>query len=90
MHYNQATRPADPAGSNQTESLSIEDLTVGFRTETGRIRVLENVSYIVPQGESVGLVGESGCGKSVSVMTVMRLLPTPAEFRGLGANPLRR
>jgi peptide/nickel transport system ATP-binding protein len=73
-------RPDLSAGLDSENSLVIEGLTAGFRTETGRIRVLEDVSYQVPQGGTVGLVGESGCGKSVSVMTVMRLLPSPPAF----------
>lgn len=63
-----------------TPLLEIQDLTVGFNTENGPIRVLENVSYHVPKAGTVGLVGESGCGKSVSVMTLMGLLPTPPSF----------
>jgi oligopeptide/dipeptide ABC transporter ATP-binding protein len=57
--------------------LSIEDLTVSFATESGRARVVEDLSFSVPAGKTVGLVGESGCGKSVTAMTIMRLLPSP-------------
>jgi len=57
--------------------LSVENLTVSFATEGGRVAVVEEVSFEVPAGKTVGLVGESGCGKSVSAMTIMRLLPSP-------------
>jgi len=57
--------------------LSIEDLSVSFATEDGRVRVVEEVSFAVPAGRTVGLVGESGCGKSVTAMSIMRLLPSP-------------
>src|SRR5215470_11889036 len=58
--------------------LSVENLSVSFATEGGgRLSVVEEVSFEVPAGKTVGLVGESGCGKSVSAMTVMRLLPSP-------------
>jgi oligopeptide/dipeptide ABC transporter ATP-binding protein len=57
--------------------LSIDNLSVSFGTESGRVTVVEDVSFEVPAGKTVGLVGESGCGKSVSAMTVMRLLPSP-------------
>jgi len=57
--------------------LRVEDLTVSFTTETGRVRVVENVSFTVERGRTVGLVGESGCGKSVTAMSIMRLLPSP-------------
>ena len=80
MNNKPTARPNHLAGPDSKNSLVIQGLTAGFRTETGRIRVLENISYQVPQGGTVGLVGESGCGKSVSVMTVMRLLPSPPAF----------
>src|SRR5215475_7741007 len=60
--------------------LSIEDLSVSFATEDGRVRVVEEVSFAVPAGRTVGLVGESGCGKSVTAMSIMRLLPSPPSF----------
>ena len=80
MNNEARARPAPGAGSDNKNILSIEGLTVGFQTETGPIRVLENVTYQVPRGITVGLVGESGCGKSVSAMTVMGLLPSPPSF----------
>jgi len=60
--------------------LEISELTVGFNTEHGPVNVLEQISYKVPKGQTIGLVGESGCGKSVSVMSLMRLLPSPPSF----------
>jgi peptide/nickel transport system ATP-binding protein/oligopeptide transport system ATP-binding protein len=60
--------------------LEINNLTVGFRTDEEPVRVLENVSCRIPRGTTVGLVGESGCGKSVTAMTIMRLLPSPPSF----------
>ncbi|CAN5430493.1 ABC transporter ATP-binding protein [soil metagenome] len=57
--------------------LSVEDLSIGFNTETGPVRVVENMSFAIPLRETVGLVGESGCGKSVTAQTIMRLLPMP-------------
>jgi len=62
---------------NAGSLLSVENLSVSFGTEGGRVTVVEDVSFEVPAGKTVGLVGESGCGKSVSAMTVMRLLPSP-------------
>jgi len=57
--------------------LEIEDLSVGFRTERGVARVVEGLSFTVEAGRIVGLVGESGCGKSVTARAIMRLLPCP-------------
>jgi oligopeptide/dipeptide ABC transporter ATP-binding protein len=60
-----------------TGLLSVEGLSIGFATEEGPIRVVEDVSFTVAGGQTVGLVGESGCGKSVTAQTIMRLLPSP-------------
>jgi oligopeptide/dipeptide ABC transporter ATP-binding protein len=62
---------------NASSLLSVENLSVSFGTDSGRVTVVEGVSFEVPAGKTVGLVGESGCGKSVSAMTIMRLLPSP-------------
>ena len=61
--------------------LRIEGLTVGFNTEHGPVRVVEDVSFDLPAGHTLGLVGESGCGKSVTAQTIMRLLPSPPGSR---------
>jgi oligopeptide/dipeptide ABC transporter ATP-binding protein len=60
-----------------TALLSVERLSIGFATEEGPIRVVEDISFAVRSGETLGLVGESGCGKSVTAQTIMRLLPSP-------------
>ena len=57
--------------------LRVEDLTVSFTTEQGAVRVVEDVSFSIAAGRTLGLVGESGCGKSVTAQTIMRLLPSP-------------
>ena len=58
--------------------LEIEGLVVRFRTHEGTIYAVNGVSFQVDEGETLGLVGESGCGKSVTSLAVMRLLPSPA------------
>jgi peptide/nickel transport system ATP-binding protein len=57
--------------------LSVRDLRVAFYTDAGVLRALFGVSFDVAQGETVGLVGESGCGKTVTALSVLRLLPSP-------------
>ncbi|HYE00249.1 MAG TPA: ABC transporter ATP-binding protein [Alphaproteobacteria bacterium] len=57
--------------------LEVEDLTVSFAGASGRVPVLEGVGFALEPGSIVGLVGESGCGKSVTAMSVLRLLPSP-------------
>ena len=57
--------------------LEVENLSVSFVTDGGRASVVEEVSFAIQPGETVGLVGESGCGKSVTAMSIMRLIPSP-------------
>ncbi len=68
-----ASPPSAPA-----PLLSVEDLHVHFVTSRGVVRAVEGSSWQVRAGEMVALVGESGCGKSVSALAVMRLLAKPA------------
>jgi oligopeptide/dipeptide ABC transporter ATP-binding protein len=57
--------------------LTVTGLTTEFKTERGTVTAVNNVSYHVDEGEIIGLVGESGCGKSVSQLSVMQLIPNP-------------
>ncbi len=57
--------------------LAIEQLTVCFDTFAGEVKAVDNVSFQVFPGEAVGIVGESGCGKSVTAHSIMQLIPTP-------------
>ncbi len=57
--------------------LEIDTLSVSFVTDAGRASVVEEVSFALRSGETVGLVGESGCGKSVTALSIMRLIPSP-------------
>jgi peptide/nickel transport system ATP-binding protein len=58
--------------------LQVDGLSCGFHTEDGYQRVVDGVSFAVEAGATLGLVGESGCGKTVSALAVMGLLPRPA------------
>ena len=57
--------------------LDVKNLKTHFFTEEGVVRAVDGVSYDVQEGETLGIVGESGCGKSVGAMSVMRLIPEP-------------
>jgi peptide/nickel transport system ATP-binding protein len=71
-------RRPDSRGPGADEPLlSVEGLAVEFRTGRGVVRAVDGVSWSVRAGETLALVGESGCGKSVSALAVMRLLAKP-------------
>ena len=57
--------------------LRVRDLCTSFNTPEGKITAVNGVSFDVNHGETLGLVGESGCGKSVSALSIMRLVPNP-------------
>ncbi|HSG65357.1 MAG TPA: ATP-binding cassette domain-containing protein, partial [Gammaproteobacteria bacterium] len=79
--------------------LSVRDLVVEFSTERGLVRAVDGVSFDVYPNETVGLVGESGCGKTVTGLAIMGLVPAPPgrivggtielEGRNLAALPER-
>jgi peptide/nickel transport system ATP-binding protein len=62
---------------NSKKLLSVKDLSVGFHTESGFIQAVDRVSFDLFKGKTLGLVGESGCGKSVTARSLMRLLEYP-------------
>ena len=57
--------------------LEVDDLQVEFATDEGRVRAVDGVSFAIEPGKTLGIVGESGCGKSVTALSIMRLLPQP-------------
>ena len=64
-----------------TESvLVVDDLRMHYMTRAGVVRAVDGVSFSVERGQSLGLVGESGCGKSSIAMTLLKLLPDNAEL----------
>ena len=63
--------------------LEVLSLRTHFATPNGAVRAVDGVSFTIDSGETVALVGESGCGKSVTSMSILRLLPSPpADFAG--------
>lgn len=65
--------------------LEVQDLKTYFKVRAGRVRAVDGVSFNVRPGERIGVVGESGCGKSVTALSIMRLLPKPAGEQAGGS-----
>jgi oligopeptide/dipeptide ABC transporter ATP-binding protein len=57
--------------------LEVQDLSIGFDSDAGTVAITDQVSFSIAPGEAYGLVGESGCGKSVTCLSLLKLLPTP-------------
>ncbi|OGO44072.1 MAG: peptide ABC transporter ATP-binding protein [Chloroflexi bacterium RBG_16_58_8] len=64
------------------ELLKVTDLKTQFKTESGLVKAVDGVSYYLDEQEIIGLVGESGCGKSVSQLSVMQLISAPGKIAG--------
>src|SRR3990172_3272353 len=77
--------PAMPSQSERTRNnpdgqvplLVVKDLKTHFFTDLGVARAVDGVSFTIPAGKTLGLVGESGCGKSVTALSILRLIPSP-------------
>lgn len=83
MTTSDLTTPAhEPQPLDDDVMLSVENLKVSFPTEDGLVEAVRGVSYEVKRGEVFAVVGESGCGKSVSSMALMGLLPKTARIEG--------
>jgi len=59
--------------------IKVEDLKTYFYTEDGTVPAVDGVSFSIEAGKTMGLVGESGCGKSVTSLSIMRLIPSPGK-----------
>src|SRR5919201_1707442 len=62
--------------------LEVNDLKTHFPTRAGLVRAVDGVSFYLDRGELLGLVGESGCGKSITALSVMRLIAPPGKIVG--------
>ncbi|TVQ20412.1 MAG: ABC transporter ATP-binding protein, partial [Spirochaetaceae bacterium] len=69
--------------------LSVRNLTTTFRTRRGIVRAVDDVSFTIEPEQTLGLVGESGCGKSVTALSIMGLLPSPPGAIDAGSIELR-
>jgi peptide/nickel transport system ATP-binding protein len=66
-----------PAMSVDAPLLRVRDLVTSFRTDQGTLKAVDGVSFDVPRATTVALVGESGCGKSVTALSILRLVASP-------------
>ena len=65
-----------------TDVLEVKNLKTYFFTGEGIVKAVDDVSFRVPKGKTLGLVGESGCGKSVTAMSITRLISPPGRIAG--------
>jgi len=69
--------------NSTTEALlEVKDLRIGYKTYMGKLKVLNGVNFSVYQGEKIGIIGESGCGKTTSMRAILRILATNAVIEG--------
>src|SRR5881398_679179 len=66
--------------SSMSHLLEIKDLKTHFQTREGLVRAVDGVSFYLDRGELLGLVGESGCGKSITALSIMRLVAPPGKI----------
>ena len=60
--------------------LDVQDLTTYFYTEEGVVKAVEGVSFKINEGETLGLVGETGCGKSVTALSILQVIRPPGKI----------
>jgi ABC-type microcin C transport system duplicated ATPase subunit YejF len=80
-----AVQPEADAVRATRELLSVRDLRVTFGSGDRQVHAVNGVSFDMAPGDTLGIVGESGCGKTVSSLAVMRLLPKPAAHVPTGS-----
>jgi peptide/nickel transport system ATP-binding protein len=77
-----ATQPATRGLVSPADVLAVEDLQVSYRSDRGEVRAVRGVTFGLRPGERLGLVGESGCGKTTTALAIMRLIRPPGRITG--------
>ncbi len=73
--------PSSPNGDDRIDNVvELRNLQVQFRTQVGLVRALNGVTFSIPRGKVLGVVGESGCGKSITGLSIMQLVPHPGKI----------
>lgn len=67
--------------------LEVRDLKTYFFTDEGIVKAVDGVSFGLARGQTLGVVGESGCGKSITAQSILRIEPTPGKVVGGEINP---
>ena len=74
-------KPSSPAALPSQPLLSVEDLRTYFRTDAGAAKAVDGISFSIDKGKTLAIVGESGCGKTVTALSILQLIPRPpGEF----------
>ncbi len=80
LQLEKTDKKQDSTGIKQKIILNVEDLTTYFYTEEGIVRAVDGVSFSIYEGEVLGLVGETGCGKSVTALSILQLIRPPGKI----------